>query len=397
MPPCASAVPTYGVTGWSTHSLRGGGRSQGFQPHTNLTCDAVASCWRRRDDTADGPWQHLFYQLTAANWETSTSRTIRLRHRAHVYKRSLLNAVQGRSARADARSLSGAVLTTEHPTASASGGTELVQLLMDPNAGRSRCCGYRGRAAADCPAIRRQYSLLEIATLRLRPARALGCRTWHSRRRDADVRSTQQPEQGRISLFGTRYFLGARSSSRRYGDRPAVKGGVHRPPDTDAAIEALSCRSSAAYTISFATTGRLGGSASEPVTSRQPHVTLTLKKPPSVSARGRGTLAGLTASCRTVPFARCPCTSENATAGGHFSTWTVRRATNYDSGRCLSRELIGRAMERGQIVPPATPAFTSGRHERGAIDVSGTGLTGVGASVWRPDPLAAMPGPSWRA
>ena len=174
----------YGGEGWSTMRSEAATLAEYFNAHTNFTTDAGAILFGNAITiTADGPWQHVLYQLTGHKWgnldvENETGCGIV----PYVYKEhKLVNAIQwaiGLELMLLITDPWRVFLTTDHPN----GGCfwrypELIRLLMDRE--------YRRECVSRLPAeaqkrivladLDRQYTLSEIAILTSAgPARALG-------------------------------------------------------------------------------------------------------------------------------------------------------------------------------------------------------------------------------
>jgi formylmethanofuran dehydrogenase subunit A len=174
----------YGGDDWGTMRSESAAIADAFNAHKNLTTDAGAILFGDAVTiTADGPWQHLLYQLTGRKWgnldvENETGCGIV----PYVYKdRSLVNAVQwavGLELLLLIDDPWRIYLTTDHPN----GGAfwrypEIIQLLMDVEFRKAQ---VRRLPEAAQQRIRlgeldRQYTLSEIAIITSAgPARALG-------------------------------------------------------------------------------------------------------------------------------------------------------------------------------------------------------------------------------
>jgi formylmethanofuran dehydrogenase subunit A len=174
----------YGGHDWGSMKSEAATIAEAFNKYTNLTCDAGAVLFGDAVTiTADGPWQHLLYELTGRKWgnldvENETGCGIV----PYVYSdRHLVNAVQwavGLELLLLIRDPWRVYLTTDHPN----GGCfwrypEILRLLMDVE--------FRKQEVARLPPearnrivladIDREYSLSEIAIITSAgPARALG-------------------------------------------------------------------------------------------------------------------------------------------------------------------------------------------------------------------------------
>jgi formylmethanofuran dehydrogenase subunit A len=167
-------------------SMRSGAEAvaEHFNAHKNFTTDAGAVLFGdAMTITADGPWQHLLYQLTGRKWgnvdvENETGCGIV----PYTYKgTSLVNAVQwavGLELLLLIDDPWRIYLTTDHPNG---GGfwryPELIRLLMDVEFRREAVgrLPAKARKRIVLPDLDRRYSLTEIAIITAAgPARALG-------------------------------------------------------------------------------------------------------------------------------------------------------------------------------------------------------------------------------
>jgi formylmethanofuran dehydrogenase subunit A len=174
----------YGGDDW--HTMRSAAQpiAEYFNAHPNLTCDAGAILFGNAVTiTADGPWQHLLYQLTGRKWgnidvENETGCGIV----PYTYKGSnLVNAVQwavGLELLLLIDDPWRVFLTTDHPNGACFWRyPEIIKLLMDSAFRRERVQTLPEEALkrivlAD---LDREYSLYEIAIITSAgPARALG-------------------------------------------------------------------------------------------------------------------------------------------------------------------------------------------------------------------------------
>jgi formylmethanofuran dehydrogenase subunit A len=174
----------YGGNDWYTIRSESATIAEYFNAHPNLTTDAGAVLFGNTVTiTADGPWQHLLYQLTGRKWgnldvENETGCGVV----PYVYKeKNLVNAVQwavGLELLLLINDPWRVFLTTDHPN----GATfwrypEIIQLLMDAAFRREQIKRLPAKAQkhillAD---LDRQYTLSEIAIISSAgPARALG-------------------------------------------------------------------------------------------------------------------------------------------------------------------------------------------------------------------------------
>ena len=210
----------YGGEDWSSMRSEAVAVAEAFNAHTNLTADAGAVLFGDAVTiTADGPWQHLLYQLTSRKWgnldvENETGCGIV----PYVYRDShIVNAVQwavGLELLLLIEDPWRIFLTTDHPN----GGCfwrypEIVQLLMDVDFRKEQV--RRLPAAAQqrivLADLDRQYTLSEIAIITSAgPARALGLpRKGHlGVGADADVAIYPEKPDDRGFLFSyPRYVL----------------------------------------------------------------------------------------------------------------------------------------------------------------------------------------------
>src|SRR5580704_10975104 len=155
-----------------------------FNAHPNLTCDAGAVLFGNAVTiTADGPWQHLLYQLTGRKWgnldvENETGCGIV----PYTYKgSSLVNAVQwavGLELLLLIDDPWRIFLTTDHPNGACFWRyPEIIHLLMNADHRRERVKALPTKAQSRIVLgdLDREYSLFEIATITSAgPARALG-------------------------------------------------------------------------------------------------------------------------------------------------------------------------------------------------------------------------------
>ena len=182
-----------------------------FNAHPNLTADAGAILFGNAVTiTADGPWQHLLYQLTGRKWgnidvENETGCGIV----PYTYKGSnLVNAVQwavGLELLLLINDPWRVYLTTDHPNGACFWRyPEIIHLLMSAD--------YRRECMKKLPAkalkrihlqeINREFTLFEIAIITSAgPARAASCRT--SRSSSTRSRTTRSASPSGRSMAGT--------------------------------------------------------------------------------------------------------------------------------------------------------------------------------------------------
>jgi formylmethanofuran dehydrogenase subunit A len=174
----------YGGDDWHTMRSEAAALADYFNAHPHLTADAGAILFGNAVTvTADGPWQHLLYQLTGRKWgnldvENETGCGIV----PYTYKGSnLVNAVQwavGLELLLLINDPWRIFLTTDHPNGACFWRyPEIVQLLMDAEFRRDRVKALPPKAL-ERTVIRdldREYTLSEIAIITSAgPARALG-------------------------------------------------------------------------------------------------------------------------------------------------------------------------------------------------------------------------------
>jgi formylmethanofuran dehydrogenase subunit A len=174
----------YSGDGWSSMGSAAASLAEHFDAHPSFTADAGAILFGDAlTITADGPWQHLLYQLTGHKWgnvdvENETGCGIV----PYTYKgSSLVNAVQwavGLELLLLVRDPWRIFLSTDHPNGACFWRyPEVIRLLMDADYRRECLKGLPPRALKRIllPELDREYSLSEIATITSAgPARALG-------------------------------------------------------------------------------------------------------------------------------------------------------------------------------------------------------------------------------
>ena len=174
----------YGGDDWHTIRSEAAAVADYFNAHPNLTADAGAILFGDAVTiTADGPWQHLLYQLTGRKWgnldvENETGCGIV----PYTYRPSnLVNAVQwavGLELLLLINDPWRIFLTTDHPN----GGCfwrypEIIHLLMNADFRREKLKALpaKARKRIVLPDLNREYTLSEIAIITSAgPARALG-------------------------------------------------------------------------------------------------------------------------------------------------------------------------------------------------------------------------------
>jgi formylmethanofuran dehydrogenase subunit A len=256
----------YGGDDWSTMRSESARIADAFAAHANLTTDAGAVLFGDAVTiTADGPWQHLLYQLTGHKWgnldvENETGCGIV----PYVYKdRNLVNAVQwavGLELLLLIDDPWRIFLTTDHPNG---GGfwryPEIIRLLMDREFRKEELKKLppRARERIVLPDLDREYTMSEIAIITSAgPARSLGLsRKGHlGAGADADVTIyPEKPDHGFLFSY-PRYVIKGGEIVVEEGDVRHVTQGreflVH--PACDEQIEQyLRPLFQKVYTISF--------------------------------------------------------------------------------------------------------------------------------------------------
>lgn len=174
----------YGGDDWHSLRSRAAALAESFNAHSRLTADAGAVLFGNAVTiTADGPWQHLLYQLTGRKWgnldvENETGCGIV----PYVYKgRNLVNAVQwavGLELLLLIDDPWRIFLTTDHPNGACFWRyPEIIHLLMSADFRREQLKKLPARALERIvlPDLDREYTLSEIAIITSAgPARALG-------------------------------------------------------------------------------------------------------------------------------------------------------------------------------------------------------------------------------
>jgi formylmethanofuran dehydrogenase subunit A len=256
----------YGGDDW--HSMRSAATeiADYFNAHPNLTCDAGAVLFGNAVTiTADGPWQHLLYQLTGRKWgnidvENETGCGVV----PYTYKGSnLVNAVQwavGLELLLLIKDPWRVFLTTDHPNGACFWRyPEIIHLLMNADFRRERVRALPPKALkrivlAD---IDREYSLSEIAIITSAgPARALGLpQKGHlGVGADADVAIYNENPDGELMFRYPRYVLKAGEVVVEEGDikhRMEGREFVVQPPYDPAVEDFIKPLFQQYYTMSF--------------------------------------------------------------------------------------------------------------------------------------------------
>jgi formylmethanofuran dehydrogenase subunit A len=227
----------YGGDDWHTMRSEAAALADYFNAHPNLTADAGAILFGNAVTiTADGPWQHLLYQLTGQKWgnldvENETGCGIV----PYVYKgSSVANAVQwavGLELLLLINDPWRIFLTTDHPNGACFWRyPEIIHLLMNADFRREKVRALPAKALkrivlAD---LDRQYTLSEIAIITSAgPARALGlARKGHlGVGADADVTIYNDNPDGTLMFRYPRYVIKAGQVVVEEGDLRAVSDG----------------------------------------------------------------------------------------------------------------------------------------------------------------------------
>src|SRR5262245_56498212 len=257
---------SYGGDDWHTMRSEAAQIADYFNAHPNLTCDAGAVLFGNAVTiTADGPWQHLLYQLTGRKWgnidvENETGCGIV----PYTYKGSnLVNAVQwavGLELLLLINDPWRVFLTTDHPNGACFWRyPEIVHLLMNADERRQRAKALPAKAQKRIVLgdLDRQYSLFEIAIITSAgPARALGMtQKGHlGVGADADVTIYNQNPDGEHMFRYPRYVIKAGQVVVEEGDIKHMDEGREFlvQPRYDPAIEAyLRPLFQQHYTMSF--------------------------------------------------------------------------------------------------------------------------------------------------
>jgi formylmethanofuran dehydrogenase subunit A len=256
----------YGGDDWDTIRSGSAAVAEAFIASPNLTCDAGAVLFGDTVTiTADGPWQHLLYQLTGRKWgnldvENETGCGVV----PYVYReKNLVNAVQW-AVGLELLLLIGdpwrIFLTTDHPNGAAFWRyPEIIQLLMDAEFRREQVkkLPEKARARTVLADLNRQYTLSEIAVITSAgPARTLGLsQKGHlGVGADADVAIYNDSRDVAEMFAHPRYVIKGGEVVVEEGDlRQAVEGRgyVVRPAYDDKIEEYLRPLFQQYYTMSF--------------------------------------------------------------------------------------------------------------------------------------------------
>jgi formylmethanofuran dehydrogenase subunit A len=256
----------YGGDDWHTMRSASAAVADEFNARKNLTTDAGAVLFGNAVTiTADGPWQHLLYQLTGRKWgnldvENETGCGIV----PYTYKGSnLVNAVQwavGLELLLLINDPWRVFLTTDHPNGACFWRyPEIIQLLMSAEFRREclKSLPAKARERIVLPDLTREYTLNEIAIITSAgPARALGLvnKGHLGVGADADVTIFNQNADGPLLFRYPRYVLKAGEVVVEEGQIRKMSDGrefvVH--PTYDPAIEEyLRPLFQQVYTMSF--------------------------------------------------------------------------------------------------------------------------------------------------
>jgi formylmethanofuran dehydrogenase subunit A len=257
---------SYGGDDWHTFRSEATQIADYFNKHPNLTCDAGAVLFGNAVTiTADGPWQHLLYQLTGRKWgnldvENETGCGIV----PYTYKGSnLVNAVQwavGLELLLLIDDPWRIFLTTDHPNGACFWRyPEIIHLLMNADARKERVKKLPAKAQSRIVLgdLDRQYSLYEIAIITSAgPARALGLKQkGHlSVGADADIAIFNQNPDGEHMFRYPRYVIKAGEIAVEEGDIKTVADGqefIVKPAYDEKIEEFLRPVFQQQYTMSF--------------------------------------------------------------------------------------------------------------------------------------------------
>jgi formylmethanofuran dehydrogenase subunit A len=256
----------YGGDDWGTMRSEAVTLAEYFNAHPTFTTDAGAILFGDAVTiTADGPWQHLLYQLTGHKWgnvdvENETGCGIV----PYAYKgKHLVNAVQwavGLELLLLIDDPWRIFLTTDHPNGAGFWRyPELIRLLMDADH-RRECLGKlpeKARKRIVLADLDRQYTLSEIAIITSAgPARALGlAQKGHlGVGADADVAIYPQNPEGGLMFGCPRYVIKGGEVAVEDGEiRPVADGRefIVRPSFDETIEEYLRPLFQKVYTISF--------------------------------------------------------------------------------------------------------------------------------------------------
>lgn len=256
----------YGGSDWHTMRSESAAIAEYFNSHPNLTCDAGAVLFGNSVTiTADGPWQHLLYQLTGRKWgnldvENETGCGIV----PYSYKGSnLVNAVQwavGLELLLLIDDPWRIFLTTDHPNGACFWRyPEIIHMLMNAAFRRERVQKLPPAVFPRIvlPDLNREYSLYEIAIITSAgPARALGLRQKGQLGigADADIAIYHEQPDGEYMFRYPRYVIKSGEVVVEEGEIRQRRGGrefVVKPEYDPAVEDFLRPLFQQHYTISF--------------------------------------------------------------------------------------------------------------------------------------------------
>src|SRR5438067_6790454 len=256
----------YGGDDWHTMRSEAAKIAEYFNTQPNLTTDAGAILFGNAVTiTADGPWQHLLYQLTGRKWgNLDVENEAGCGIVPYTYKGSnLVNAVQwavGLELLLLIEDPWRIFLTTDHPNGACFWRyPEIIHLLMNADFRRERVRALPAKALkrivlAD---LAREYSLHEIAIITSAgPARALGLtQKGHlGIGADADVAILNENPDGELMFRYPRYVIKAGEIIVEEGDVRKVTDGrefIVRPSYEAGIEDYLRPLFQQYYTISF--------------------------------------------------------------------------------------------------------------------------------------------------
>jgi formylmethanofuran dehydrogenase subunit A len=257
---------SYGGDDWHNMRSESVRLAEYFNAHPNLTCDAGAVLFGNAVTiTADGPWQHLLYQLTGRKWgnldvENETGCGIV----PYTYKGSnLVNAVQwavGLELLLLINDPWRIFLTTDHPNGACFWRyPEIIHLLMNADFRRERVRALPEAALSRIVLadLDREYTLREIAIITSAgPARALGMKQKGHLGvgADGDVAIYNEKPDGELMFRYPRYVIKAGELAVEEGEIRTLNDGHEFvvQPSFNADIEGfLRERFEEHYTVSF--------------------------------------------------------------------------------------------------------------------------------------------------
>ncbi|MBI3411912.1 MAG: formylmethanofuran dehydrogenase subunit A [Planctomycetes bacterium] len=226
----------YGGDDWHSMRSEAAAIAESFNARPNLTADAGAVLFGNAVTiTADGPWQHLLYQLTGRKWgnldvENETGCGIV----PYTYKGSnLVNAVQwavGLELLLLINDPWRIFLTTDHPNGACFWRyPEIIHLLMNADVRKERLKKLPAKALSRIKLadLDREYSIYEIAIITSAgPAKALGLtQKGHlGVGADADVAIYNQNPDGELMFRYPRYVI-------KGGEVVVEEGDIRNPHD----------------------------------------------------------------------------------------------------------------------------------------------------------------------